>query len=80
LGKESVGGVEALKYRQEKKGDYYTVWIDPTTALPVQVNISDAQSSVGTTFSSFHWDVPVDSFQLTLEPPAGYTITSKTEN
>jgi outer membrane lipoprotein-sorting protein len=83
LGKESAGGVEALKYRQETKGDYYTVWIDPATNLPVQMTIADAlkpsATTTSATLSNFQWDVPVDQSQLTLEVPAGYEVTPGAE-
>jgi len=51
-----------LKYRQETKGDYYTVWIDPATNLPVQMKIADAAepsaATTSATFSNFQWDLP----------------------
>jgi outer membrane lipoprotein-sorting protein len=78
LGKESVNGIEALKYRQKAKGDDYTVWIDPATNLPVQLKVVEVVTPADVTtitFSNFRWDVPADSSQLTLEPPAGYTVT-----
>ena len=83
LGKESVGGTSALKYRQEAKGAYYTVWIDPATNLPVQMTIADAvdpsAATISGTFSNFQWDVQVDPSQLTLVPPAGYEVTPAAE-
>jgi outer membrane lipoprotein-sorting protein len=82
LGKESVAGIEALKYRQEAKGDCYTVWIDPATNLPVQMKVDavePAGETTAITFSNFQWDVPVDQSQLTLVPPAGYEVKSGTD-
>ena len=76
LGNESVGGIETLKYRQETKGDDYTVWIDPMTKLPVQMKVvsDEAGETTTVTFSNFQWDVPVDPSQMTLVPPAGYEV------
>ena len=79
LGKESVSGIEAMKYRLTVKGDRHTVWIDPATNLPVQMTVTDVTEPEATmdlvTFSNFQWDVTVDPSQLSLEVPAGYQVT-----
>jgi outer membrane lipoprotein-sorting protein len=79
LGKEQIEGVEAMKYRYQHRGDFYTVWIDPTSKLPIRIlgtDTADASSAaITSTFSNFKWDVPIDAAFFTLEPPAGYTVS-----
>lgn len=79
LGKEQLDSVDLHKYRQQNKGDWYTIWIDPTTQLPVQVESSDPAGTFTVKYSKFEWDPSVDVSQFTLVPPAGYDVTDNTK-
>ena len=77
VGKEQMDGVEAMKYRFQHEDEFYTVWIDPASNLPIRLLATDtAEASSATdtmSFSKFEWNVPIDAAFFTLEPPAGYT-------
>ncbi len=79
IGTEKIDGVEAMKYRYESGGDLYTLWIDPTSKLPIRIGGTDpgdeSSGSSTSTFSNFEWNVPIDAAFFTLEPPAGYTVS-----
>lgn len=79
LGKEQVDGVDASKFRYGNKGDYYTVWIDPASELPIRVVMTDtldpSTSTYKVVYSKFKWNIPVDAGLFTLAPPAGYTLS-----
>jgi outer membrane lipoprotein-sorting protein len=83
VGKEQMDGVEAMKYRYQHKGDFYTVWIDPTSKLPIHIlgtDTADASAAkITSNFSNFKWDVPIEAAFFTLEPPAGYTVSANAD-
>lgn len=79
VGKEQIDGIETMKYRCEREGDFYTLWIDPIDKLPIRLLTMDtADASAATmvvSFSKFEWNVPIEPGFFTLEPPAGYTLS-----
>jgi outer membrane lipoprotein-sorting protein len=83
LGKDQIGGAEAQKFRYQHKGDYYTVWIDPASKLPIRVlmmnKLDPSAATIKVTFSKFEWNVPFDAELYTLEPPAGYAVSSNSD-
>jgi hypothetical protein len=80
VGEDQADGKPTLKYDYEHRGDFYTVWLDATTKLPVRVesaNKQDAsQAEIKVTMSNFVWDVAVDEAEFSLEAPEGYEMTS----
>jgi outer membrane lipoprotein-sorting protein len=78
VGNDKIDGLPALKYEYQHRGDFYTLWLDATTKLPLRIeyaNTQDAsQADVRTTMSNFVWDAPVDETEFSLEPPAGYEM------
>ena len=80
LGSEQINGVEARKFRYQQKGDFYTIWVDPASKLPIELRLTDkldsSEATVDVTFSGFEWNMPFDSLGLSLEPPAGYEMST----
>jgi hypothetical protein len=80
VGNDEVEGKAALKYEYQHRGDFYKLWLDAATKLPLRVesaNVEDAsQADITVTISNFVWDVAVDEADFSLEAPEGYTMTS----
>ena len=78
VGADEVDGTPALKYEYQHRGDFYTVWIDPTAQLPIRVEFGDekdaSQADVRVTMSNLVWDVAVDEADFSLEAPEGYEM------
>lgn len=80
IGEEIVDGMATAKYVSQKKGDFYTVWINTETDLPIRVVFGNKEDSadadIQVMMSAFEWDVTVDESEFTLELPAGYELTN----
>lgn len=75
---DEVDGKPALKYEYQHRGDFYTLWLDATTKLPVRVEFGDehdaSQADVRVTMANFDWDAAVNEAEFSLEAPAGYEM------
>ncbi len=77
LGDEMVGERLCHVYRVEgakalrMQGDWQ-LWVDPATALPVQMQIGGPKSSM--TFEQMVWDTQLDPSLFSLTPPAGFEL------
>ncbi len=76
VGEKVIGGVRALGYLVKKHGSEMTIWVDPATRLPVQMDVSDRfmGQQVRSTASDFQIDPELDDALFRLDPPAGYTV------
>ena len=60
-----------------------TVWVDSQTRLPVLIQRTASPEmmpglTISVTMSDFAWDIPVDPSLVSLTPPPGYQVTTKT--
>lgn len=80
VGEDNVDGMPTHKYDYQHRGDFYTVWLDATTKLPVRVESANKkepeQAEIKVTMSNFVWDVAVNEAEFSLEAPEGYKMTS----
>ena len=78
LGRENVDGISTLKYQVDQQGEYFVVWLDPASNLPVKVEMTDVadpkQASSRLTMTDFVWNAEIDESVFTFEPPEGYEL------
>lgn len=90
LGRKTIGGIQAEGYRITGTGTETTLWINPTTRSPVQIESKDRVmgrmsgkdsrsivSDLRTTMTDFQIDPEIDDALFRLEPPPGYTRSTK---
>ncbi len=73
LGQVKLNGRDAVCFEISKDKGKTTVWADPNTALPIQIEtISDENGRTRTLMSDIRFDIELDE-QL-FEPPADYCV------
>jgi outer membrane lipoprotein-sorting protein len=76
LGRVELEGKSVRKLRSRKDKRITTVWIDPQTKFPVQIEhkwIDQSRSPV--MYTSIQIDTELDDNLFSLEPPEGYTLS-----
>lgn len=85
LGEKTVNGKRAIGFLIEEEEKYgesvmkwrHTWWVDPTTKLPLQLEISwgdDASKESGSkVVSDIVFDAPLDPAMFSIDVPSGYT-------
>jgi outer membrane lipoprotein-sorting protein len=75
-GEKEIGGVKVRGFRVKKRTDEMTIWVDPRTGVPVQIEtVSHFQGKeVRGTLSDFVINPDLDEALFRTEPPPGYTL------
>jgi outer membrane lipoprotein-sorting protein len=76
VGKKPIDAVEAHGFRVKQPGQELTVWVDPKSRLPVQVEVMTKFSDVDVhgTISNIELDRKLDDALFRTDPPEGYTL------
>ena len=75
LGKAVLDGKTVRILRSRKDNRITTVWIDPDTGYPVQIEHKwPGQKRLPLLYTSIEIDVELDDKLFSLEPPEGYTV------
>jgi hypothetical protein len=78
VGDDTIDGKLALQYDYQHRGDFYTLWLDAESNLPLRIESANkeeaAEAEVRMTMSNFVWDAPVDETEFSLEAPEGYEM------
>lgn len=76
VGRKSIGGAQAQGFRVKEPKNDMTVWVDPKTKLPVQVDqvLKFAGREVHATISNIALDTELSDSLFRTEPPEGYTV------
>jgi len=72
LGEKKINGLTVIGYHVQKAGFDITVWADPQTKLPVQ--IEQVTGPISYIMDDIVFDVELDESLFSLEVPAEYTI------
>ena len=75
LGREKLDGRSVRKLQSRKDKRITTVWVNPQTNYPVQIEhkwMDQSRSSV--MYTSIQIDTELDDALFSLEPPEGYTV------
>jgi outer membrane lipoprotein-sorting protein len=83
LGTKEVNGKTLQGFRHSpNKGNEFTVWVDPKTKLPVEIELKHLKSPFGQTLflDEFEFDFELDESAFSTEIPAGYEITTLTQD
>jgi outer membrane lipoprotein-sorting protein len=80
LGNKMIDGCKAVGFRRHSEAGQQdmTVWADPQTARPIQIELEErlpgGRATSRTIMSNFRYDVELDPSLFSTEPPAGYTV------
>jgi hypothetical protein len=72
-----IGDIKAKGFRIESLGYPTTLWVDPTTKLPliVESTVTMGQQQMKVVMTNFVFDAPMDESLFSLQPPPGYRVT-----
>ncbi len=74
LGQQNIDGLEAIGFKLSGPTEV-TIWANPETAKPIRIELLMGQALF--ILKNFEFDVPVDESLVSMEPPAGYTLSDK---
>ncbi len=78
LGNVELNGKIVLKIQSTGEGLIYTIWIDPKTNYPVQIELKlPEQNFIPILYTSIQIDTELDDKLFSLEPPEGYEFKYK---
>jgi len=77
LGQCNIEGHKAIGFQAKGPNEEVKIWADPKTAKPIRIELLLQQKSLYI-LKNIEFDVPVDDSLVSMEVPAGYTL-SKTE-
>jgi len=72
LGEKEINGMTAIGYHVQKSGVDITVWADPRTKLPVQME--NKMGPVTYTMTDIVFNVELEESLFSLDIPSGYTV------
>jgi outer membrane lipoprotein-sorting protein len=76
LGTKEIDGRHAVGYCLTGHGQVINLWGDPTTGLPISVEMTDPMyPKAKLTMSNFEFNIDFDESLFSVEPPAGYATT-----
>ena len=77
LGQRDIDGRKAIGFYVEAKEPNIelTIWADLETAKPIRIKLLMGQSLY--ILKNFEFDIPVDETLVSMEPPAGYTLSAQ---
>lgn len=75
LGHQDIDGHKAIGFRVSNPNVELTIWADSDTAKPIRIELRLGQSHY--VLKNIEFDVPVDDSLVSMEPPAGYTLSDK---
>ena len=74
LGEREIDGRTVQGFRVTEEGITLTVWIDPKTREPIEIDIEMANApGMGGTITDIRFNVDLPDELFTITPPAGYT-------
>ena len=77
VGEKEIDGRRTLGFRQETPMATVTLWGDPETGLPVQINtVMSGASQIDVIWSDFELNVELDKSLFDTTPPADYQVQS----
>jgi len=81
LGEKEIDGRRVVGFRVNTRGMVTSLWGDLKTGLPVRAEVTMAMyANTKMTMSDFVFNVDMDESLFSTEPPAGYTVQSRTLN
>ncbi|UCG46347.1 MAG: hypothetical protein JSU94_12660 [Phycisphaerales bacterium] len=72
LGQGLIDSVKVVGFRVEGQDVQLTIWADPETTLPMHIEVVRGKS--GLVLENFVFDAPVESSQVSMDVPAGFTL------
>ena len=79
LGESEIDGRRAVGYRLTARGEITTIWADPDSLLPIQIEkVYRMYPEMKVIQSDFVYNVDLDESLFSLDPPADYTVLRHT--
>ncbi len=74
LGNVELDGETVRLLRSRRKQNVFTIWVDPQTDLPVQIELNELDHEQRWLYTSIRIDEELDDDLFSLEPPDGYEL------
>lgn len=74
--KRTLDGRRNVGYTLGNDREQVTVWADAQTAAPIEIELRLGEN--GWVIRNFEFDIPVSEDEISLDPPAGYTLQEAT--
>lgn len=76
VGEKMIGGVRTVGFQADFGATTFTIWSDPKTKLPVQIDstLGTSSESIAMTMHEFVFNAPVEDGLFSTEAPAGYQV------
>jgi len=75
LGQREIDGRKAIGFLVRGHNEQITIWADSRKATPIRIEMLLGQTLY--IIKNIKFDVPVDETLVSMEPPAGYTLSDK---
>jgi hypothetical protein len=75
LGQREIDGRKAVGFLVRSHNEEVTIWADSKTAQPIRIELLIGQTPY--ILKNIEFDVPIDESLVSMEPPAGYTLSDK---
>jgi len=75
LGQREIDGRKVVGFLVRGHNEEVTIWADAQTAQPIRIELLLGQTLY--ILKNIKFDVPVDETLISMEPPAGYTLSDK---
>jgi len=75
LGQREIDGRKAVGFLVRGLNEDLTIWADATTATPIRIELLYGQTLY--ILKNIEFDVPVDESLVSMDVPAGYTLSDK---
>jgi hypothetical protein len=75
FGQRDIDGRKAIGFHASSPNEEITIWADPDTAQPIRIELLLGQTLY--ILKNIEFDVQVDESLVSMEPPAGYTLSAK---
>ena len=77
LGEKEIDGRHVIGFRIVSPAATLEVWGDPETGMPIRIDMTTKlMPNVKTTMRDFELNVPLDKSLFSVEPPAGYKVST----
>jgi predicted anti-sigma-YlaC factor YlaD len=75
LGQREIDGRKAVGFLVRSQNEQITIWANPKTATPIRIEMLLGQTLY--ILKNIEFDVPVDESLVSMDVPAGYTVSDK---
>jgi outer membrane lipoprotein-sorting protein len=70
----NISGINTKGFHTQQGGVNVTIYVDPKSNLPVELDYDPSEGGVGTKYTDFDFNAKLDPSLFSLDPPVGYAV------